>query len=160
MLSYVVFGQRFVSDVSYIGFLPNLRSAKLTRFKLFYASRIPLQCALVCTEISQAFLCIRWIDTNRRFLRLGCIILVSVLGVLSITTVAVYPFTKVSTGSHLPAHKTHYSVQAQIPRGVVVTTAIISNEVFLTLILVYFARPRIMNLPVTTVLAAWTFRMM
>ena len=128
-------------------------TAAANGFKLFYASRIPLQCTLILTQLSQGLL---WIHLyGRKPWVLSCLVLISTLGLLSIVMVAYAPFAEVSTCAHWLAHNTNICAQIQTYRGAVVTTAMISNEISIMLVPLCFTGFAVMTRSGKTLFIAW-----
>ena len=133
---------RFDGQLRYHALLP---LAATDRFKFFYASRIPLQCTLILTQLSQGLLWIHLYGKDRNPWVFSCLLLISILGLLSIVMVACPPFTEVSTCAHCPTHNTNICARIETYRGAVVTAAMISNEISIMLVPLCFSGLAVMS---------------
>ena len=128
---------------------------QLTGLKLFYASRIPLQCTLILTQLSQGLLWIHFYGKDRNPWVFSCLVLISILGLLSIVLVACPPFAEVSTCAHWHTHNTNIRAQIETYRGGVVTAAMISNEFSIMLVPLCFTGLAVMSRKEKTLFIAW-----
>ena len=131
----------------------------LTGLKLFYASQIALQSALVTINAFQAPLSMRALAALRRKSGKICMILTSILGVCDIALVCVPPTVEVghSVRAARPIKLTA-STQTRIYRGAFITAITVANEILTMLFLYYclFSANRRMTAWRSS---AWIFRL-